>query len=400
MEIIGNQESTKYSQLGVSAAKGEVFGAISSLPRGIVPNAFCKVVEDVFSNDPDYCVLSHADGAGTKSILAYLHYRLYGQPDAFKGIAQDAIVMNLDDALCVGASSGFSLSTIVSRNAKRIPGAIIKAIIEGSQEFIERMNKYGVSMTLCGGETADVGDVVRTALVDSVIATRMRREFLIRNEIKPDQTIVSLASGGDPCAYEDSWNSGIASNGLTAARHVLLGANVREKYQEAFDDALDPSLAYTGPYDLENELPGTKKTILEALLSPTRTFAPVIKTILKELFPHISGLVHCTSGAQTKSLRFGQGIAFHKDIGNDIPEIFREIKRISGMSWGEMAKIFNMGYRMEIYCSKDIVEDVVSIADSFKVKSRIIGNTRTSATNHNQLTLKIAGEECKYQINN
>lgn len=393
-----NHESERYMAYGVSAAKADVHDAVSSIEHGIIENAFCKVVEDVFSKDPHYCVISHADGAGTKSILAYLHYTLYKDPTVFKGIAQDAIVMNLDDLLCVGATQGFAVSTIINRNAKRIDGHIIRAVIEGSQEFVERLNALGITSTLCGGETADVGDIVKTILVDSVVTTRIRREKLIKNVIKAGETIISLSSGGEPCVYEETANSGIGSNGLTAARHELLGRQVGQNYKEVFDDALQPELVYKGSYALDDKLPGTEMTVLDALLSPTRTFAPVIKIILESehLAKHVSGLVHCSGGGQTKCIRFGQRIHYFKDLGEEILPIFRETKRVSGMSWREMSMIFNLGYRMEIYCSKEVVHEILSIVDSFKINARVVGHTEPSSYEGNRLTLKVEGEEHEF----
>jgi len=392
-------ESQRYLQLGVSAAKDDVHRAVSALPKGLYEGAFCKVIEDIFGNDPDYCVVSHADGAGTKSILAYLHYQTHHDPGVFRGIAQDAIVMNLDDLLCVGATRGFSVSTIINRSLKRIDGGIVSSIIEGTQEFAERMNACGLSMVITGGETADVGDIVKTILVDSVLTTRMARANVVKNEIEPGSVIISLASGGPACLYEDRWNSGIGSNGITSARHELFGPSVKTKFKEAYDDALDPAIPYHGPYNLEDTLPGTDVTILEALLSPTRTFAPIIAAVLKEFSSHISGLVHCTGGGQAKCIRFGNGIRFFKDLGSDVPAIFRAIKEASGMSWGEMAKIYNLGHRMEIYCGKDVADDILATIRPFRVEARVVGHTEASGTNQNKLDLTVYDEVFEYSAN-
>ena len=389
-------ESERYLQLGVSAAKDDVHRAVSALPKGLYEGAFCKVIEDIFANDPNYCVISHADGAGTKSILAYLHYQTHHDPNVFRGIAQDALVMNLDDLLCVGATKGFSASTIINRNFKRIGGEIVTSIIEGTQEFAESMNRYGLSMIITGGETADVGDIVKTIMVDSVLTTRMPRAKVIRNRIEPGSAILSLASGGPACVYEDKWNSGIGSNGITSARHELLGTAVREGFKEAYDDALDPDIAYHGPYGLDDVLPDTNATVIEALLSPTRTFAPVIAAVLDEFSSHISGLVHCTGGGQTKCIRFGDGIKFSKDLGSEVPAIFRAIKEVSGMTWGEMAKIYNLGYRMEVYCREDVVDHILSIVKPFQVEARVVGHTELSGSKQNKLELSIFDEQFEY----
>lgn len=394
-----DHESQRYLQLGVSAAKDDVHHAVSALPKGLFEGAFCKVIEDIFTNDPAYCVISHADGAGTKSILAYLHYRIHNDPRIFRGIAQDAIVMNLDDLLCIGATRGFSVSTIINRNLKRIGGEIVTSIIEGTQEFAESMNRYGLSMVVCGGETADVGDIVKTIMVDSVLTTRMPRAGIITNEIEPGNVILSLASGGPPSVYEERWNSGIGSNGITSARHELLGPSIRKRFMEAYDDALDPGIAYHGPYDTEDLLPGTDATVLEALLSPTRTFAPVIAALLKEFSPYISGLIHCTGGGQAKCIRFGKGITYRKNIGSDIPAIFQAIKGASGMSWGEMAKIYNLGRRMEIYCRKDVVNDILSAIEPFGVEARVVGHTESSKTGQNKLELTVMDQDFEYSTN-
>ncbi len=397
MEQDHDHESRRYFALGVSAAKDGVYHAIAGVPAGVVPNSFCRVVEDVFLNNPDYCVVSHADGAGTKSILAYLHYAIHRDPAVFKGIAQDAIVMNLDDLLCVGVTQGFAVSSIINRNAKRIDDLVVKAIVDGSQEFIQRMNDLSISMVHCGGETADVGDIVKSIVVDSVITARMPKDRLIANQVEPDDAIVSLASGGNPCSYEDKWNSGIGSNGLTAARHELLSASVSRRFPEAFDDAIPESVRYRGPFELGQQLPGTSVSVLDALLSPTRTFAPVIAIVLDNFFPSISGLVHCTGGGQLKCLRFGDGISFVKDLGADIPPVFRAIKDASGMSWGEMAKIFNLGYRMEIYCRPQVARDIVAVANSFGIEARIVGHTARISAGANILSLTVEGEKWEYQ---
>lgn len=391
-----DHESSRYWALGVSAAKGQVHSAISGVSTGILRGSFCKIVEDIFTNDPSYCIVSHADGAGTKSILAYLHYSIYGDSNVFKGIAQDAIVMNLDDLLCVGVTGGFAVTSIINRNARRVGGEIVRAVIEGSQEFIDKLNDLGVPTVFCGGETADVGDIVKTILVDSVISARVARDRIIKNDIRPGDVIVALASGGDPCSYEVQWNSGIGSNGLTAARHELLSNSVRTRFPEVFDDGLPEDIVYRGPFDLDHMLPGTNFTVLDSLLSPCRTYSPVVTLILRKFFPFVSGLVHCTGGGQLKCLRFGDGLRYVKDLGPDVPAVFRAIKDTSGMSWRELAKVFNLGSRMEIYCEPTVAAEIIEAARSFNLAARLIGHTEATGVKGNSLYLVVDSEVCEY----
>jgi phosphoribosylformylglycinamidine cyclo-ligase len=378
-------------KLGVSATKDEVHAAIRGLPAGVLDTAFCRVNEDVFGGDPDYCVVSHADGAGTKSILAYLDYRTTGSPDAFRGIAQDAVVMNLDDMLCAGATEGFTVASIVNRNARRVDGRALQALVEGTQAFAERMTRFGVRMAVAGGETADVGDVVKTVLVDAVLTCRMPRRRLVANAVRPGDVVVAFASGGEPAVYEDGWNSGIGCNGITAARHGLLNHTVAERFPEVFDDALDPALVYRGPFGLIDELPGTGHTVLRALLSPTRTFAPIVRAVLEEHRDAVSGIVHCTGGGQTKCLRFGDRVRYVKEL-RDIPPLFQTLHRHVGGSWLELATIFNLGYRMELYCREAAAEKVIAAARHFGVRAAVIGHVERSGSDRNELALTVAGE--------
>jgi len=386
-------ESESYRRLGVSAAKDDVHRAVAALEPGLLPSAFCRVNPDVFHGDPAYCVVSHADGAGTKSILAYLKYRLTGDAGAFRGIAQDAIVMNLDDLLCVGATSGFVVASIVNRHARRAGDpAILEALVGGTRAFADRMNEFGVRLAVGGGETADVGDVVRSVLVDAVLTTRMERRRLLANDIRPGLAIVALASGGPPARYEDDWNSGIGCNGLTAARHELLGPGVGEAFPEAADDLLDRDLVYRGPFRPTDELPGMDRTVLDALLSPTRTFAPIVRALLDDAKLPIEGLIHITGGGHAKCLRFGQGVRYVVDLGDDVPAVFEAIKAASGRSWLEMAKVFNLGWRMLVLCPPERAGEVVDVARTFGVGGRVAGTTEPSTSGNNELALRVADE--------
>ena len=381
-----------YRDLGVSATKDEVHAAVAGLPAGVLPGAFCRVNDDVFHGDPAYCVVSHADGAGTKSILAYLHYVRTGDASAFRGIAQDALVMNLDDLLCVGATSGFVVASLVNRNARRVGGDVLKALVEGTRDFADRMTRLGVRMTVAGGETADVGDVVRTVLVDAVLTCRLEKRALVGYEVRPGDVIVGLASGGPATAYEDVPNSGIGCNGLTAARHRLLSHTVAERHPEAFDETLDASVVYTGPFEPDDRLPETDFTVLQALLSPTRTFAPVVREALARHRPDVSGLVHCTGGGQLKCLRFGQGLRYVKTIP-ELPPLFRALKQHSGMGLEELATVFNLGYRMEVYCRESVAEAVVGIARGFGVGAAVLGHVEASPTRRNQVSMRVEDHE-------
>ena len=376
--------SNRYNQRGVSASKEDVHEAIKNVDKGLFPNAFCKVIPDILGNDAAYCNVMHADGAGTKSSLAYMYWKETGDLSVWKGIAQDAIVMNTDDLLCVGIADNILLSSTIGRNKNLVPGEVIKAIIEGTQEFIEKMNSYGVSMYLTGGETADVGDLVRTIIVDSTVTARVKRDSIIENNIQPGDVIVGLASYGQ-AYYEDSYNGGMGSNGLTSARHDVFGHELAEKYPESFDPEIPEDLVYSGKLGLTTN---TKIEGIDAgklVLSPTRTYAPVMKKVLDQLREHIHGLIHCSGGAQTKVLHFVDKLHIVKDNMFPTPPLFAMIQEQSGTDWREMYQVFNMGHRMEIYLPESMANDVIKISESFGVEARIIG--RCEASEKKMLTI-------------
>lgn len=391
------EAASRYAARGVSATKGEVHGAIANLDKGLFPRAFCKITEDYLTGDPERCNVIHADGSGTKSLIAYLHYRERGDARIFHGIAQDSIVMNIDDLLCVGATGRILCSSTINRNQKRIGADVLGALIEGTSAFLERLRSLGVDVHSGGGETADVGDLTPTVVVDSCTATVMLKSDVIGgDEIQKGLAIVGLASFGT-ASYEEAENSGIGSNGLTSARHDLLHAYYKKKYPETFDAQVDPKLVYTGPYRLEDKLPGSKLTVGQALLSPTRSYAPVIRALLEHHRPLVRGLVHCSGGGQTKCLRFGSGgVHFVKDDLFPPPPIFRTIQRASGTSWREMYQVYNMGHRMEVYCARRDVKKVVDVARSFGIEARRIGYTEKSDGPKNRLTVLAGGRKLEY----
>jgi len=367
-------DELKYSQRGVSASKEDVHAAISKVDKGIFPKAFCKIVPDYLGGDPEWCNIMHADGAGTKSSLAYIYWKETGDLSVWKGIAQDAIVMNLDDLLCVGATGPILLSSTIGRNKNLIPGEVISAIIEGTEEFLAKMRDYGIEIHSTGGETADVGDLVRTIIVDSNVTARMKRLDVISNDrIQHGDVIVGLSSYGQ-ASYEDSYNGGMGSNGLTSARHDLLHKIYREKYPESLDPGMPENLAYTGPFKVTDPsgIPGID--IGKLILSPTRTYAPVIQEILKEFRREIHGMVHCSGGGQTKVMHFLENLNIVKDNLFDIPPLFHLIQKNSGASWKEMFKVFNMGHRMEIYLPAIVAEKIIQISGQFKIDAKIIGH--------------------------
>jgi len=369
--------SNRYSQRGVSASKEDVHEAIKNVDKGIFPNAFCKVIPDILGHDAAYCNVMHADGAGTKSSLAYMYWKETGDLSVWKGIAQDAIVMNTDDLLCVGITDDILLSSTIGRNKNLIPGEVIKAIIEGTEEFIEKMNSYGVSMYLTGGETADVGDLVRTIIVDSTVTARVKRDQIIENNIRPGDVIVGLASYGQS-DYEDAYNGGMGSNGLTSARHDVFSHELAVKYPESFDPKIPEDLVYSGKLKLTEEtgIPGIDAGKL--VLSPTRTYAPVMKKVLDQFRDQIHGLIHCSGGAQTKVMHFVDKLHIVKDNMFPTPPLFSLIQEQSGTDWREMYQVFNMGHRMEIYLPEALADDVIKISESFGVKARIIGRCETT----------------------
>lgn len=379
-------DSVRYAARGVSATKSEVHGAIAGIDKGVFPGSFCKITEDYLTGDPDLCNLIHADGSGTKSILAYLHYRETGDPSVFRGIAQDSIVMNLDDLLCVGATGRILISSTINRNAKRIPGEVLAELIGGNEEVLARLRSHGVDIHSGGGETADVGDLTPTVVVDScATAILPKKQVITGSRIKPGLAIVGLASDGQ-ASYETIQNSGMGSNGLTSARHDMLSPYYRKHYPETFDKQIDRELVYCGPYRLKDPLENSSMTVGEALLSPTRSYAPVISALLADHPRAVHGLVHCSGGGQTKCLHFGHDIHYVKDDLMPIPPIFRAIQRASGTGWKEMYRVYNMGHRMEVYCPPNQVRKIIACAESFNISAAQIGHTEASDRG-NRLTL-------------
>ncbi len=368
----------RYMSRGVSAAKEDVHNAIKNLDKGLFPKAFCKIIPDYFTGDPDYCLVMHADGAGTKSSLAYVYWKETGDMSVWAGIAQDAIVMNTDDLLCVGVTDDLLLSSTIGRNKNLIPGEVISALIEGTNSFVERMKEYGVEMTLTGGETADLGDLVRTVIVDSTVCARVRRSDILDNSrIAPGDVIVGFASYGK-AVYEDEYNGGTGSNGLTSARHDLFAHYIADKYPESYDHAVPQSLVYSGSRMLTEIEPETGLSYGKLLLSPTRTYAPVMKEVLAAHRSNIHGMVHCTGGAQAKVLNFVDGVRIVKDNMFPIPPLFKALKVESGADWQEMYRVFNMGHRMEIYTDRESAASIITIAEKFGVDARIIGRVEAA----------------------
>jgi len=371
-------DKSRYGQRGVSAGKEDVHNAIQKVDKGLYPKAFCKIVSDLLCGDKDYCNIMHADGAGTKSSLAYTYWKETGDLSVWKGIAIDAVVMNIDDLLCVGATDNILLSSTIGRNKNLIPGEVIKEIIEGTEEFLETLRSLGIGIWSTGGETADVGDLVRTIIVDSTVTARMKRSDVINTDsIKPGDVIVGLASFGQT-TYEKSYNGGMGSNGLTSARHDVFSKYLAELYPESFDQSVPDDLVYAGKMRLTDitEVEGVDAGRL--VLSPTRTYAPVIKKILDQMRPSVHGMVHCTGGAQTKIMHFVDRLHIVKDNMFPVPPLFRMIQSNSGTPWEEMYKVFNMGHRMEIYLSPAEAPHVIDIASSFNLEARIIGHCEAS----------------------
>lgn len=371
----------RYDLRGVSASKEDVHNAIKNIDKGIFPLAFCKIIPDVLGNDPEYCNIMHADGAGTKSSLAYIYWKETGDMSVWKGIAQDSVVMNIDDLLCVGATDGILLSSTIGRNKMLIPGEVIAAIINGTQEFIEEMKDRGVNIISTGGETADVGDLVRTIIVDSTVTCRMRRDHIINNaNIKGGDVIVGLASFGQ-ATYEDSYNGGMGSNGLTSARHDVLGKYLASKYPESYDAAVPEDLVYSGSKKLTEKVPGLDVTVGKLILSPTRTYAPFVKLLLDEMRAKVDGMIHCTGGAQTKVMNFVSNKHVVKDNMFAIPPLFKMIREESGTDWKEMYKVFNMGHRLEVYVAPEDAKAVIDIAKSFNIDAQVIGHVEDADAN-------------------
>lgn len=371
----------RYNLRGVSASKEDVHAAIKNVDKGIFPKAFCKIIPDILGGDPEYCNIMHADGAGTKSSLAYAYWRETGDLSVWKGIAQDALIMNIDDLLCVGATDNILVSSTIGRNKMLIPGEVISAIINGSEELMAELRGMGVNVWGTGGETADVGDLVRTIIVDSTVTCRMKRSDVINNaNIKAGDVIVGLASYGK-AAYETEYNGGMGSNGLTSARHDVFAKYLAEKYPETFDAAVPQELVYSGSMHLTDAVEGSPLNAGKLVLSPTRTYAPVIKKILDAMRPQIHGMVHCSGGAQTKVMHFVDHKHVVKDNMFPIPPLFELIRRESGTDWKEMYKVFNMGHRMEIYVDPADAPRVMEIAQSMGIESRVIGHVDEAPEN-------------------
>ena len=377
----------RYHLRGVSADKEDVHNAIKNVDKGLFPKSFCKIVPDYLSNDSDYCLVMHADGAGTKSSLAYMYWKETGDLSVWKGIAQDALVMNIDDLLCVGAVDNIMLSSTIGRNKNLISGDVIKAIIEGTEELITEMSNYGVNIKSTGGETADVGDLVRTIIVDSTVVARMKKSDVIDNaNISNGDLIVGLESFGK-ANYESQYNGGMGSNGLTSARHDVFSKKLASKYPESYDSQVPDNLIYSGSYDLLQKIKGVELDAGKLVLSPTRTYAPVIKKILNKFdSTSIHGMIHCSGGAQTKILHFIDNLHIIKDNLFEIPPLFSIIQKESSTEWKEMYKVFNMGHRMELYVDPNIAEEIVNISKSFGVNAKVIG--RVEPNDIKKLTIR------------
>jgi len=376
----------RYNLRGVSASKEDVHKAIANINKGLFPKAFCKIVPDYLTNDDEFCIVMHADGAGTKSSLAYMYWKETGDLSVWKGIAQDALIMNIDDLLCVGATDNILLSSTIGRNKNVIPGEVISAIINGSEELLKELTKFGVTIHSTGGETADVGDLVRTIIVDSTVTARMKRSDVINNaNIKDGNVIVGLASFGQ-ATYENEYNGGMGSNGLTSARHDVFHKELAKKYPESFDHAVPNDLIYSGNIKLTDNVTDAPIDAGKLVLSPTRTYAPIIKEILKKHRSQINGMVHCSGGAQTKILHFIDELHVVKDNLFEIPPLFKLIQEQSNTDWKEMYQVFNCGHRMELYVPEEIAHDIIQISNSFSVNAQIIGRVKSSS--EKKLTIK------------
>lgn len=376
----------RYNLRGVSAGKEDVHNAIKNVDKGLFPQAFCKIVPDYLSGDEEYCIVMHADGAGTKSSLAYMYWKETGDLSVWKGIAQDALIMNIDDLLCVGATDNILLSSTIGRNKNLIPGEVISSIINGTEELLEQLRGQGIGIHSTGGETADVGDLVRTIIVDSTVVCRMKRSDVISNHtIQPGDVIVGLASYGQ-AEYETDYNGGMGSNGLTSARHDVFGKYLAERYPESFDPSVPAELVYSGTKQLTDRIENAPVDAGKLVLSPTRTYAPVIKQILEKYRSQIHGMVHCSGGAQTKVLHFVDNVHVIKDNLFPIPPLFKLIQEESGTDWQEMYKVFNMGHRMEIYCPQEIAQEIIDCSTAFGVEAQIVG--RVEASDSKKLTIE------------
>ena len=376
---MSNSTHSRYDQRGVSATKSEVHEAIKNTDKGLFPKAFCKIVPDYLTNDPEYCIIMHADGAGTKSALAYMYWKTTGDMSVWKGIAQDALIMNLDDLICVGATENILLSSTIGRNKNLIPGSVIAAIIEGTEELIADLKNHGIQIHSTGGETADVGDLVRTIIVDSTVTARMKRSDVIDNaNITPGDVIVGLASSGQ-ATYETQYNGGMGSNGLTSARHDVFHKTLAALFPESYDDSVPEELVYSGQIQLTDSVDGVPLDAGKLVLSPTRTYAPIVKKLLEKYnASDIHGIVHCSGGAQTKVLHFVNDVHVIKDHLFEVPVLFKLIQEQSKTDWKEMYQVFNCGHRMELYVSPEIADDIIAISESFGVAAQVIGRVESS----------------------
>ena len=386
--------SDRYAQRGVSATKDEVHAAIKNVDKGLFPQAFCKIVPDLLTKDEAYCAIMHADGAGTKSSLAYMYWKETGDISVWKGIAQDAVIMNTDDLLCVGCTENILLSSTIGRNKNLIPGEVIAAIINGTEEVLQMLRDQGIDIISTGGETADVGDLVRTIIVDSTVTARMKRSDVISNDgIQPGDVIVGLSSSGQ-ATYESEYNGGMGSNGLTSARHDVFHNEYREKYPEAYDPSVNIDLIFSGNKKLTDSVENSPLDAGKLVLSPTRTYAPIIKKVLSDLPGKIHGMVHCSGGAQTKVLHFIENLKVIKDNLFEVPPLFKLIHEQSGTDWKEMYQVFNMGHRFELYLSEEDAQTVIDISKSFNVDAQVVG--RVEAADKKEVVIKSENGEYHY----
>ena len=389
------EEQLRYGQRGVSASKTDVHNAIKNIDKGVFPNAFCKIVPDILAGDPEYCVIMHADGAGTKSSLAYAYWKETGEMSVWRGIAQDSLIMNVDDLICVGATDNILVSSTIGRNANLIPGSVISELINSTDSLMSTLREHGIEIYGTGGETADVGDLVRTIIVDSTVTCRMKRSEVIECHIKPGDVIVGLSSSGQ-ATYETEYNGGMGSNGLTSARHDVFNKTIAQKYPETYDHAIPEDLVYSGGYNLTDPVPGLDGiTAGKLVLSPTRTYAPIVKQILQHHRSKIHAMIHCSGGAQTKVLNFiGNDIHVIKDNLFATPPLFQMIQQQSHTPWREMYKVFNMGHRFEVYTDQETAQEVIKISKTFNVDAQIIG--RCEASDAKQVTVKSEHGEFNY----
>ncbi|PRX41051.1 AIR synthase related protein [Salegentibacter salegens] len=392
---MSQEVSKRYAQRGVSAGKEDVHNAIKNVDKGLFPKAFCKIVPDYLTGSNEHCLIMHADGAGTKSSLAYMYWKETGDLSVWKGIAQDALIMNIDDLLCVGAIDNIMLSSTIGRNKNKIPGDVISAIINGTEELIAELKEFAVEIHSTGGETADVGDLVRTIIVDSTVTARMQKSEVIDNaNIKPGNVIVGLSSSGQ-ASYEKEYNGGMGSNGLTSARHDVFSKILAEKYPESFDNDIPENLIYSGTKSLTDKVENSSLDAGKLVLSPTRTYAPIIKKLLSKFSnKEINGMVHCSGGAQTKILHFIDNLHIVKDNMFEVPPLFKLIQQESKTDWKEMYQVFNMGHRMELYVNPEIADEIIAISQSFNVDAQIVG--RVEASEEKKLTIKSEFGEFQY----